>query len=76
MRYLALLIVLTLASARPVFGQFDTGVLAGWDAVNAQVILDWDDRIEGYIWDTVQARLETVFQLELRRLGISVSANP
>jgi hypothetical protein len=48
-------------------------VLAGVDSVDAHVALTWDARIPNLDERTVQSRLQTVFELELRQRGIVVS---
>ncbi len=50
-------------------------VLAGVDSVDARVALTWDKRIPNLDENTVQSRLQTVFELELRQRGIVVSAD-
>ena len=76
MRHWTLLSLMFLVLARPAFGQTGTDVLVGWEAVDARVLLDWDDDIEGYDDETLQVRAETAFQRELRSAGIPVSDSP
>jgi hypothetical protein len=49
-------------------------VLAGLDSVDAQVVTTWDNRISQPDEATTQARLQTVFELELRKHGIVLSS--
>jgi hypothetical protein len=57
------------------YGQLPSpnAVFAGADAVNPQVVLSWDRDIDGFIEDTVKSRLQTHFELGLRRQGIRIS---
>lgn len=72
MRYMALLVFLVLLAARPALGQYDQNdVLVGLDSIGARVLLTWDEDIP-LQEEATRARLQTVFELELRTHGIRV----
>ena len=56
----------------PIQGQFDAESLAELGAVDAQIYLSWDDDLPGSE-SVMVARLQTIFELELRKASISVS---
>jgi len=49
-------------------------ILAGVDSVDAEVVLTWPEQLTQLDKATTESRLQTVFQLELRKNGIVVSA--
>lgn len=49
--------------------------LSAVDSVNAQIVLTWHDDIRGPDENTVRSRLQTLFELELRKHGLIVSAD-
>ena len=56
----------------PIQGQFNDTVLAGVGEVNGQIQLDWNLSLPGSE-STTKARLQTLFELELRKASIVVS---
>ncbi len=73
---IGMLILLAQVVTRPALGQDSDpdAVLAGVEAVNAQLFLQWHETIEGFNEDVVRTRLQTHFELALRRRGIRISA--
>jgi hypothetical protein len=67
------LVMSLLIGVSPVRGQWDATALADINSVEAEVVLEWDERIRGLNGDAVKRRLQTVFELELRQYGITIA---
>lgn len=50
-----------------------SSILRGVDSVDARVVLTWDEQLSQPNEATIKSRLQTVLELELRRLGIVLS---
>ena len=48
-------------------------ILAGVDSVEAQILLSWDEEIPNISENAIKSRLQTVFEMELRRNLIIVT---
>lgn len=72
--WFALCAVGGLAAVSPLRGQAtNPAALVGVDSVDAQVNLTWDRRLTQPDEETTRSRLQTLFELELRKHGIVVS---
>lgn len=70
----SLLILGTMPSAALEAQVMEDSVLAGIDTVDARIYITWDDRLTAREEET-KSRLQTVFELELRKARLPVSRN-
>lgn len=72
-RLLLVIALLAVTTSEPSTAQI--GSLAGVDSVYATIIIELDDDL-GLNQKMLRSRLLTVFQLELRKYGVPISADP
>ncbi len=73
-RLSALLLIVTTSASVTSGAQDSLALMAGLDSVDARVVATWDRSIFQPDSATTASRLQTVFELELRRNGVVVSS--